>query len=142
MEVSNFPATLTLLEINIGWFQKFKNCRFNNFEASNFDFWKNFTLENVKIGKNSKFRYSEIENMVVLGASKWHKLVSHKIWIAEISWIFQIVYSQLGCPGLYLFYNWQIRTHSRCSWLALNISISIRWQKGEFCWILVREETT
>ena len=39
--------------------------------------------------------------MAVYGASKWSKLISHKIWEAEKSWIFNIVYSQLGCPGLY-----------------------------------------
>ena len=33
---SNFPATLILLEITYGSFQKVKNCRFNNFGGFEF----------------------------------------------------------------------------------------------------------
>ena len=72
-------------------------------EALNFDFWKNFTLENVKSSQKFKIQsYSNGQNGSFLGASKWPKLISHKIWPAEKSWNFRIVYSQLGCPGLYI----------------------------------------
>ena len=33
-------------------------------------------------------------------ASKWPELILRKIWVAEKSWNFHIVYSQLSCPGL------------------------------------------
>ena len=39
--------------------------------------------------------------MTVFVTSKWPKLISRKIWVAEKPWNFHIVYSQLGCPGLY-----------------------------------------
>ena len=39
--------------------------------------------------------------MEFYGASNWPKLISRKIWESEKSWNFHIVYSQLGCLGLY-----------------------------------------
>ena len=39
-------------------------------KALNFDFWKNFTLENVKSAENSKFRAAHMVQMAVFGASK------------------------------------------------------------------------
>ena len=59
-------------------------------------------LKMSKVPKNSKFRAAQMVNMAVFGASKLPKLNSCKIWVAEKSWNFHIVYSQLGCPSLYL----------------------------------------
>ena len=41
--------------------------------------------------------------MAIFGTSIWPKLISRKIWVAEKSWNFHIVCSQLGCSGLYHF---------------------------------------
>ena len=51
--------------------------------------------------KMQKLRAPQEGKMAVLGASKWSKLISRKICVVEKSWNFHIVYSQLGCPGLY-----------------------------------------
>ena len=48
-------------------------------EALNFDSWKNFTLDNVKITKNSNLRTAQIVKMAVFGAPKWPKLILHEI---------------------------------------------------------------
>ena len=69
-------------------------------EALNIRFWKKFTLENVK--STPKYKIAQMVKMAVFGASKWPKVTSRKIWVEEKSWNFHIVYSQLGCPGLYL----------------------------------------
>ena len=53
---SKSPATLILHEINFSWFQKVKNAISTILEASNFDFWKIFTLENVKTPQKFKFQ--------------------------------------------------------------------------------------
>jgi len=47
-----------------------KTANLTMLKALNFDFWKNFTLENVKNGHNSKFRAAQMVKMAVLGASK------------------------------------------------------------------------
>ena len=70
------------------------------FEALNFDFWKKFTLINFQMSENLKFRAAQMVKFTDFGASKWPKLISLKIWVAEKSCNFHIVYSQLGCPGL------------------------------------------
>ena len=57
-------------------------------------------LKMSKVPRNSKLRVAQMVKMAVFGASKWPKLVSRKIWVAELSWNFHIVYPQLGCPGL------------------------------------------
>ena len=49
--------------------------------------------------------------MANFGAWKWPELISRKIWVPEKSWKFYIVYSQLGCPGLYLYVkDWNLVT--------------------------------
>ena len=40
--------------------------------------------------------------MAIFEASKRPKIILSKIWSAEKSWIFYIMYSQLHCPGLYI----------------------------------------
>ena len=39
--------------------------------------------------------------MAIFGSTKWPKLISRKIWVAENSSNFHIMYSQSGSPGLY-----------------------------------------
>ena len=71
-------------------------------EALNdFDFWITFALEMSKVFKNPKFRGVQLVRIDSFGASKCPKLISRKIWVTEKSWNFHILYSQLGCPGLY-----------------------------------------
>ena len=55
---SNFPATLILREINFGWFQKVKNCHFNNFGG--FEFWFFEKLHTLKCQKIPKIQNSEL----------------------------------------------------------------------------------
>ena len=89
---SNFPATLTLREINFGWFQKVKNCNFSNFEVWILLLEYNFILENVKIYQNSKFRAAKMIKIAVFGAIISPKMISRKIWMAVKSWNFHTVY--------------------------------------------------
>ena len=65
--LSNFPATLILGEINFGWFQKVKNCPFNNFEG--FELW---FYEKRYAWKCRKF--PNIQNSELLKWSKWQFL--------------------------------------------------------------------
>ena len=75
---SKFSAILILREINFGWLQKVKNCRFNNFEG--FEFW---FLEKVHTRKCQKFQ--NVQNSELLQydqnwfhvKSKWQRY--HKI---------------------------------------------------------------
>ena len=98
-----FSVTNILREINFGWFQKVKNCHFNDFEGFEFSFFFGISLLKMsEISKKSKFRASQMVKMAIIGALKWPKLISRKIWVADISWNFHIVFSQLGCPGLQL----------------------------------------
>ena len=101
----NFPTNLTLREINLSWFQRVKNFNFDNFGGIEFWVLGNFTLRNVKNIQKFKFRAGHMVKIAVFGASKWQKLSSHKIWVAEKSWNFHIVYSKLGLPGLYVLEN-------------------------------------
>ena len=48
------------VKINCGWFQKVKNCHFNNFGGFEFCFMQSFTLENVKT--YHKFRIQRCSN--------------------------------------------------------------------------------
>ena len=50
--------------------------------------------------KKSNFRAPQTVEMAVFEASKWPKLISCKIFVAQKSWHFHIVDFQLGCPGL------------------------------------------
>ena len=83
LKISNFPATLILSKINLGWFQKLKTAVLLILKAMNIDFWKNSTLKNVKVPKNLKSRATQMVKMAVFGASRWPKLISRKIWVAE-----------------------------------------------------------
>ena len=108
---SNFPATLIfyhwfLREINFGWFQKVKNCLFNNLRSFEFWFLEIFHAWIFKILKNWKSRAVQMVKMAISGASKWQKLISRKIWVAEKSWNFHIGYSQLGFPSLSHSFIW------------------------------------
>ena len=75
---NNFSASLILREINFGWFQNVKNCPFNNFENSDFEFWKIHTWK-IKNSQIYKFRPSQIVKMAVFRATKWPNLISRKI---------------------------------------------------------------
>ena len=77
---SNFSCTLILLEINFGWFQRLKNCRFNNFGSFKvLSFWEFYTRKCQK--------YPKIQNSALSNWSKWQflsfrnqpKLISSKI---------------------------------------------------------------
>ena len=46
-------------------------------------FGKNFTLENVESTQKFKFRAAQMVKMAVFGASKWPKLNSSKVGVAE-----------------------------------------------------------
>ena len=50
-------------------FRRSKSAILTILEALNFDFWKNFTLENVLRSKNQKFRAALMVKMSVFGAS-------------------------------------------------------------------------
>ena len=53
----NFPGSLILREIHLGWFQKVKNSRLNNFFGFEFWLWeKKFKLNNVKNSKKFKIQ--------------------------------------------------------------------------------------
>ena len=100
---SNFLATLILCEINFSWFQRLKNCCFNN--LAGFEFWVfgYFTLENVKCSQKFEIQsYIFSQNCSFWGLQNYQNWLHVKIWVAEESWNFHIVSSQLGCPSLYL----------------------------------------
>ena len=63
-------------------------------------FW-NFALENIKKYQIFKFQSCSNGQNGSFWASKWSKLISRKIWVAELFWNYLNVYSQLGVPGLY-----------------------------------------
>ena len=63
---SHFPVTLPLRDINFGWFQRVKDCHFDNLKALNFDILGVSHLKMSKISKNSKLR--------LLKWSKWQFL--------------------------------------------------------------------
>ena len=65
-ESSNFLATLILLEITFGLFQKVKNCRCNNFRGFEFGFFgKNSHLKMSKVAKNLKCKAAQVVKMAV-----------------------------------------------------------------------------
>ena len=98
------PHPVISRQINFGWLQRVKKCCFDSLEGFQFWFLEKFYI--WKCQKFAKIQNSELLQMVkmaVFGAWKWPKLISRKFWLAEKSWNFHIVYSQiLGCPGLYL----------------------------------------
>ena len=75
----NFYGNKILREINFGWFQMVKNCRFNNFEG--FEFFTFGKISHLKVSKpkNSKFRAAQMVKMAVFRASKCKKLILCKI---------------------------------------------------------------
>ena len=64
--------------------------------------------------------------MAVLGASKWPKLISRKIWVGENSWNFYTVYSQLVYPGLYKEFQFKL-DHPVVFFLQLNVIDHQKW---------------
>ena len=88
----NFLATLILREINFGWFQKVKNCHFNNFK--DFEFWL-LEISHLKISKTSilsKISAAQMVKISICRASKWPNLISCKIWVAEKFWYLHTVF--------------------------------------------------
>ena len=88
---SNFSAVLILHLFC--WIQRVKTVISTILEATNIDF---LGISLLKISKNSKFRAAQMVKMAGFGASKWPKLISHKIRVAEKSWNFNIMYFRLG----------------------------------------------
>ena len=66
-------------------------------------------LKMSKVPKNSRFKAAQMVKLAVFRALKMNKIdfTSRKIWVAEKSRNFHTVYSQLGCPGLYLHHRKQ-----------------------------------
>ena len=60
---TNFPATLMFSEINFGWFQKVKNCRFNHFGGLEFWFFEKFHIWKCQ-------NFPKIQNSLLLKLSK------------------------------------------------------------------------
>jgi len=82
--------------------QKVKNCQFNNFEG--FEFWFLEKFHTWKCQKFPKLQNSELlkwSKCQVLGLQNDQNWFLHKILVWEKSCNFHIVYSQVGCPGLY-----------------------------------------
>ena len=65
---SNFPATLILCEINLGWFQKGKNCNFNNFWG--FELWLLEKCYTWKFPKFPKIRFQTSKLINFLKSAK------------------------------------------------------------------------
>ena len=55
-------------------FRRSKTAVFIILEALNFDFWKNFTVEILKVLKNSKFRAAEMVKIANFWAYKMAKI--------------------------------------------------------------------
>ena len=85
---SNFPvASLVLRETD---FRRLKIAILTILEALNIDFWKNFTLENVKTFQKFKILNCSNGQDDSFWASKWSKLISRKIWMSEKSLNFHV----------------------------------------------------
>ena len=61
--------------------------------------------------ENSELFKNQMVKLVVIGASKWPKLISFKIRVPKKSRNFHIVYSEFGCPGLYGYFEKKKKTH-------------------------------
>ena len=79
-------------------------------------------LTKSKISKNLRFRAAQMFKMAVFVCSTWPKLISRKIWVTEKSWSLHIVYSQLGCPGLYLLNGHNFNTRNTKATLEQPVS--------------------
>ena len=62
-DFSNIPATLILLKSIFDKFRGPKTAVLTILDTLNFDFWKNFTLQNVKISQKFKFRAAQMVRM-------------------------------------------------------------------------------
>ena len=69
-------------------FRRSKTAVWTILKTLNSNFWKNYTLENVK--SSPKFIAAQMAKLAVFGALKWPKLISRKVWAAEKSWNFDI----------------------------------------------------
>ena len=88
--IPQFDNALILREISFGWFQKVKNCCFKNFEG----------CSNAKNGCLWGFKMAKIDFALNRSSRK----------IAKFPHV-HIVYSQLGCPGLYSSSEWFTYCH-------------------------------
>ena len=91
--------------------------------------------------KNAKFRAAQKVKMAFFGTSKWPKLISRKIWVAEKSWNFHIVFSQLGCPGLYRV-RYSLGNVSNFWKLKKKILRINRNQTSNTYWLITTKQTT
>ena len=94
--LANFLPLWFHVKSNLADFRRSKTAVFNNFEG--FRFWSLEKFHTWIVKSVSKFSAAQMVTMAGLGASKWSKLISRKIWVVEKSWNFHIVYSQLSCP--------------------------------------------
>ena len=69
-----------------------------------------------KAPKNAKFRAAQKGKTAVYKASQWAKLISSKIYVAEKTWNFCLVYSQLDCQDQYFS-----ATHKLCEIIATHL---------------------
>ena len=68
-----FPATFILCEINLGWFQKVKICRFNNFGGSEYWFWGKIHIwKCLKVPKIQLSKLQKYQNWFHV-KSEWQK---------------------------------------------------------------------
>ena len=91
--------------------RRWKIVIFTIYEALNLWFYGKCTPENVRNSQKIKMSSSNGQNCK-FGPWKWSKLISRKIWVAEISRNFHIVYSQLGCLNFLTIFS-----HSWQHWL-------------------------
>ena len=81
---NNFSSNLILCEINFVRFQNGQKLSFQPFLRLWIMILEKFSHLNLsKCPNNSKFRAAQMVKSVVFGASKWPKLISRKIWVAE-----------------------------------------------------------
>ena len=98
---SNFAANAIwfyVKSILAAFFRRSRTALLTIFQAKNFDFLVYFSDENVKNLQKLKIQTCSNSQNGSFMDQNWFHL--HKIWVAENSWNFHILYSQLGCPGL------------------------------------------
>ena len=77
-------------------FRRSKTAVWTILKTLNSNFWKNYTLENVK--SSPKFIAAQMAKLAVFGALKWPKLIFTLNLNGRKNCY--VVYSQLSCPGL------------------------------------------
>ena len=78
--------TQILREINFGDFRSAKLCHFITFRRFEYwFFWEFLHFVRAEMTKTSKFRFSKIAFLELLG---YQNLISHKIWATEKCWNF------------------------------------------------------